>query len=148
MKITTAGDLFTLGARGWVFFSRASHSFSRTALDCSRTLSNCRKERRRKEKQTNNQPTTKTKKKKNVCGQVPMAILAIFSSFFFLLEGKSPLYRFRANRKAITKTQRRSPLHILWEAKDIFREHRVFRRIFSHNCFLLYFFCFLLYSCW
>ena len=72
-----------LGGRG-VFFSRVALILSHCAR--SRALSNCQKEkRRRKETQTNKQPTTKTKKKKNVCGQATwiMAILAIFSSFCF-----------------------------------------------------------------
>ena len=61
MKIKSAGDLFTSSAGGWVFFSRASHSFSRTAL----VLARCQivKKKKKKEEKKRKQQTTNNKNK-------------------------------------------------------------------------------------
>ena len=149
MKITTVGWPQAQGV--WCFFlARRTHSRALRSINCSRTLSNCRKEEEeKKRKQTTNQQQKQRKRKTSV-GRLHEQWQ--FFHHFLSLEGKDALYRLRAYRKAIIKTQRRSPLQILCkvrEAKDIFRKYSVFRRVFSQNCFLLYFsFFFISVSVW
>ena len=85
MKITTAGDLFTARARGWVFFSRASHSFSRTAP----ALARCQilgKNEEKKSKQTNNQQQKQRKRKTSVDRLHGWQFQQFFHLFFYLRE--------------------------------------------------------------
>ena len=119
------GGFVHLKRRGMgVFFSRFALILAYCAR--SRALSNCQKKKKKKKRNANNkQPTTKTKKKKNVCGQATwiIAILAIFSSFFYL----TVKARFSASdhiervRKAIYKTERRLTPQILCKARG--KEH-------------------------
>ena len=143
----------TASARGLVgvFFSRGALILAH----CARLIALVRcqivekEEEEKKSKQTTNQQQKQRKRKTSV-GRLHEQWQ--FFHHFLSLEGKDALYRLRAYRKAIIKTQRRSPLQILCkvrEAKDIFRKYSVFRRVFSQNCFLLYFsFFFVIVSVW
>ena len=91
MKITTAGWPQAQG--GWVFFSRASHSFSRTALI---SLARCqivkkkKKEEEKKSKQTTNQQQKKKEKEKLLwAGYMNNGNFSTFFIIFFHLKEKA-----------------------------------------------------------
>ena len=136
--------MFTASARRWVFFSRASHSF---LAHCTRSLSRAVKLSKKEEKkrEANKQPK-KGKEKHLWTDYMNSDNFSNFLIFFYLKE--------KASFAASEHIEKLSVFHFFRsfarrEAENVFREHRVFRRIFSQNCFLLYFsFLVIIISVW